>query len=100
MYIKLHVPRELNFKVSPKFHCPYCIHKILPHNKYEVISEKDLEKWVVHWNYIKITTSDPWSRTELKSVDNEGPGSGDVGGTCENCEAVDSSGTCQYPLRN
>ena len=53
---------------------------------------------------MKITASDPWSRTELECVDNQGPGTGDAGGTnmpSDNHEAVEySSGTCRYPLCN
>ena len=76
------------FKVSPKFIGPYRIHRILPHNEYEVISEKDLEKWVVHWNHIKITTSDLWFGPELKYID-VGP---DISGTRHSSVNSDSSG--------
>ena len=42
VYVKRHVPLGPNIKLSEKFMGPYRIHKILPYNKFEVISEKDL----------------------------------------------------------
>ena len=72
VHVKLHVTIGPNYEVSPKFIGPYHIHKIVPQNKYVVIRMNDLEKWVVHSNHMKITASDPWSRTELECVDNQG----------------------------
>ena len=94
VYVKRHVPQGPNIKVSEKFMGPYRIHKILPHNKFEVISEKDLERWVVHWNHIKLVTSDPWSISELEQHAN-----------LEKNVTLDDGGSeirepCRYPLRN
>ena len=61
VYVKRHVPLGPNIKVSPKYEGPFRISKILPCNKYEIIGEKDLERLVVHWNHLWLTTSDPWS---------------------------------------
>ena len=85
-----------NIKFSPKLVGPYIMHKILPHNMSKIIGEKDLERRVVHWNHIKITSSHPWSVPEFEN--NMGP---DTSGTPDSSIVNnDNSETCQYPLRN
>ena len=79
VFVQLHVPEGPNFKVSPKFAGPFRINKVLPHNKYEILHETSLEKKVVHWNHLKLTSPDPWTKNdvEIANSETEGPVDGE-----------------------
>ena len=94
IYVQRQVPMGPNYKVSPKYEGPFWISKILPQNKFEITGEGNLEKRISHWNHMKFTTSDPWSRV-LDEPDLE-----DTTERTEPNTTVNGDHSRQYPLRN
>ena len=95
VFVQIHIPEGPNYKVSPKFSGPFRINKILPCNKYEVLHETTLVKKVVHWNHLKLTTSTPWTKSEIELANK------DIDTPVEEVRSQnDEVSTCRYPLRN
>ena len=99
VYVQLHIPEGPNYKVSPKFAGPFRINKVLSHNKYEVIHEISLIKKIGHWNHLKVTSSNPWSKNELDLINDEIEDQVDGEGS-QNSSNNEEVSSCRYPLRN